>query len=59
MQKLPTVLALSTTVLALAVSLSGCEQSDPDSPAFKRRQAFKQIVRAVEPLGKMARGKDP
>lgn len=59
MQKLPTVLALSTTVLVLAVSLSGCEQSDPDSPAFKRRQAFKQIVRAAEPLGKMARGKDP
>lgn len=55
----PTALVLSTAALALAVSLAGCEQPDPNSPAFQRRQAFKQIVRAAEPLGKMARGKDP
>lgn len=55
----PLALVLGTFVLALATGLAGCDQPDPNSPAFKRRQAFKQIVRAAEPLGKMARGKDP
>jgi len=55
----PFALVLGTVVLVLATGLAGCDQPDPNSPAFKRRQAFKQIVRAAEPLGKMARGKDP
>lgn len=54
MKKLTVLLAV-----VLACGLAACDSSDPNSPAFKRKQAFKMVVRYAEPLGKVARGRDP
>jgi cytochrome c556 len=44
-------------VLLVGVSLSACEQVDPNSPLGKRKTIFKQMLKTSEQLGGMLRGR--
>ncbi len=63
MEKSAELIKISSIVglLAMVITLSACGQTDthPGQPVTKRKAIFKHILRTVEPMGKVARGRKP
>lgn len=50
------------TVLAMILTLAACGQTEdthPGKPVTKRKAVFKQLLRTVEPMGLVMRGRQP
>jgi len=57
------LLIASLSLLAAIVALTGCSgeapDTHPDQPVTKRRAVFKEFTRALEPMGLVARDRQP
>jgi cytochrome c556 len=60
---MPKLLIASLSLLATTVALTGCggevPDTHPDQPVSKRRAVFKEFTRTLEPMGLVARDRQP
>ncbi|WP_283150088.1 c-type cytochrome [Silvimonas soli] len=50
------LIKLPVIALCLAVLLAGCSHEDPNSPVYKRKQVFKEMLRTSQSMRDMLKG---